>query len=254
MLEPQQILDVRWVKRGAIFSEEYLILWKHLSKEDATWEPKNMLLQNFPSLELEDKHPLDESKEDDNEQGKDRAIGNRARRSVRWNAENGSHNNYNREGSCRTSRDNGDNNRPFLSKIAKLEFLRFSGDDPSEWINRGEANQWWQWLRKSFDEERGPITWEIFEDEIRARFGPPNSEDFDEALSRVKQMGLLRDYQREFEKLKNRVRGWTQKALVGTFIGGLKPEVADGIRMFKPQSVKEAINLAKMRDDQLTRQ
>ncbi|WKA00247.1 hypothetical protein VitviT2T_018626 [Vitis vinifera] len=37
-------------------------------------------------------------------------------------------------------------------------------------------------------------------------------------------------------------------------MGGLKPEVADGIRMFKPQSVKETISLAKMRDDQLARQ
>ena len=41
---------------------------------------------------------------------------------------------------------------------------------------------------------------------------------------------------------------------MGTFMGDLKPEVADGIRMFKPQSVKEAISLAKMRDDQLARQ
>ena len=50
------------------------------------------------------------------------------------------------------------------------------------------------------------------------------------------------------------MQGWTQKALVGTFMGGLKPEIADGIRMFKPQSVKEAISLARMRDDQITRQ
>jgi hypothetical protein len=41
-------------------------------------------------------------------------------------------------------------------------------------------------------------------------------------------------------------------ALVGTFIGGLKVEIVDGIRMFKPQALKEAINLARMRDDQLT--
>ena len=118
----------------------------------------------------------------------------------------------------------------------------------------GEANQWWQWFRKAFAEGQGSISWEAFEDEVRARFGPPDSEDFDEALSRVRQTGTLRDYQREFERLGNRVRGWTQKALVGTFMGGLKPEVADGIRMFKPQSVKEAISLAKMRDDQLGRQ
>ena len=40
------------------------------------------------------------------------------------------------------------------------------------------------------------------------------------------------------------MQGWTQKALVGTFIGGLKPEIADGIRMFKPQPTKEVISLA----------
>lgn len=98
------------------------------------------------------------------------------------------------------------------------------------------------------------ISWEKFEEELWARFGPSECENFDEALSRVKQQGNLRDYQREFEKLGNRVQGWTQKALVGTFMGGLKAEIADGIRMFKPQSLKEVTNLARMRDDQLTRQ
>ncbi|RVW13640.1 hypothetical protein CK203_088827 [Vitis vinifera] len=81
----------------------------------------------------------------------------------------------------------------------------------------GEANQWWHSLK-------------------------------DQAT------GTLRDYQREFEKLGNRVQGWTHKALVGTFMGGLKAEIADGIQMFKPQSLKEVINLARMRDDQLARE
>ena len=40
------------------------------------------------------------------------------------------------------------------------------------------------------------------------------------------------------------MREWTQKALIGTFLGSLKPEIADGIRMFKPQSTKEVISLA----------
>ncbi|KAL6350705.1 hypothetical protein AAG906_028162 [Vitis piasezkii] len=135
-----------------------------------------------------------------------------------------SHNNYQQEGSHRTNRDTGENIRPFSSKIAKLEFPRFSGDDPTEWLNR--VDQFFEFQEIAAD-QKGSISWEAFEDEVRARFGPPDSEDFDEALSR---------------------------ALVGTFMGGLKPEVADGIRMFKPQSVKEAISLAKMRDDQLARQ
>jgi hypothetical protein len=52
----------------------------------------------------------------------------------------------------------------------------------------------------------------------------------------VKQGGSLCDYQKEFERFGNRVQGWTQKALVGTFMGGLKTEIAEGIRMFKPNT------------------
>ncbi|KAJ0024259.1 hypothetical protein Pint_07321 [Pistacia integerrima] len=40
--------------------------------------------------------------------------------------------------------------------------------------------------------------------------------------------------------------------MVGTFMGGLKAEIANGIRMFKPQSLRDTINLARMRDDQLS--
>lgn len=59
LLEPLKILDVRRVKRCQSFHEEWLILWKHISAEDATWEPKEVILQQFPSLEFEDKHPYE---------------------------------------------------------------------------------------------------------------------------------------------------------------------------------------------------
>lgn len=42
-----------------------------------------------------------------------------------------------------------------------------------------------------------------------------------------------------------------QKALVGTFMGGLKPEIFGAIQIFKPQSLKEAIGLVQMCNDQL---
>lgn len=44
-----------------------------------------------------------------------------------------------------------------------------------------------------------------------------------------------------------------QKALVGTFMGGLKSEILDVIHLFKPQSLKETIDLARMPNDQLLR-
>ncbi|KAG8658352.1 hypothetical protein MANES_03G138751v8 [Manihot esculenta] len=166
----------------------------------------------------------------------------------------------------------------FTSKLAKIEFPKFSGDDPTEWMTRveqffdyqktdtsekvylasyhlqGEANQWWRWLKRSYEEEGKEVSWDTFVEELWSRFGPTECEDFDESLSKIRQTGPLRDYQREFEWLGNKVKGWTQKAPVGTFMGGLKIEISDGIRMFTPKTLKEAINYARMRDEQLQRQ
>ena len=69
---------------------------------------------------------------------------------------------------------------------AKLDFPRHAGDDPTIWLDRmvqyfdyqgtpedhkvtlavfhleGEANQWWQWMKKVHREGNQVITWEIF--------------------------------------------------------------------------------------------
>ena len=123
----------------------------------------------------------------------------------------------------------------FSSKLARLEFPRFTGSGPTEWFTRvkqffdyqvtpgsqkvplasyhmeGEANQWWKWLKRAYKEENQEITWELFQDELWARFGPTEDEDYDEALSKIKQTGSLRDYQREFERLGNKVKGCHRK-------------------------------------------
>lgn len=82
--------------------------------------------------------------------------------------ESPSHHNTERDGFSRTNRDDNDGGRSiFSSKMAKLEFPRYSGEDPTEWFNRvsqcfkyqgtpeaqkvslasfhleAEANQWW---------------------------------------------------------------------------------------------------------------
>ena len=53
-------------------------------------------------------------------------------------------------------------------------------------------------VKKNFPGGGTVITWEFFEDEIGARFGPTGAKDFDEALSRIKKTGSLQDYQRAF--------------------------------------------------------
>lgn len=58
LLEPQTILDFRWIKQGTQLIEECLVQWKHLPMDEATWEPKQQLQTLFPHLNLEDKVPL----------------------------------------------------------------------------------------------------------------------------------------------------------------------------------------------------
>ncbi|KAJ8759322.1 hypothetical protein K2173_006842 [Erythroxylum novogranatense] len=135
----------------------------------------------------------------------------------------------------------------FASKLAKIEFPKFSGDDPTEWMTRVDQffdyqktdNSKKVWLKQTYQEEGNEISWDIFVEELWSRFGPTECEDFDESLSKIRQIGPL---------------WWTQKALVGTFMGGLKTKISDGIRMLKPKTLKEAINYAQMRDEQLQRQ
>lgn len=69
----------------------------------------------------------------------------------------------------------------------------------------------------------------------------------------MKQSGPLHEYHKKFKKLDNRVLSWTQKALVGTFIGELKPKIAEDIQMFMPKKLKETTSLVCMREDQLNR-
>ncbi|KAK6940972.1 Retrotransposon gag domain [Dillenia turbinata] len=92
-------------------------------------------------------------------------------------------------------------------------------------------------LRHNRAEFKDNVEGELFEEELWARFGSTNCEDFDEALSKIKQIGSLRDYEKEFERLGNWVQGWTQKALVGTFMGGLNTEIVNGWSFYRTMRV-----------------
>nr|GLL19764.1 hypothetical protein CK203_107764 [Ipomoea trifida] len=165
----------------------------------------------------------------------------------------------------------------FLPRFNRLEFPKFSGDDPTEWCNRvaqffefhdvpesqrvaiaayhleEKANQWWQWVLRTYTRENREITWSLFEEELWARFGPPEGTEFNEALKKLQQTGSLHDYHEEFERLGNRVHGWSEEALLGVYMGGLKSELADVVRMFRPKILRDAMAWARMKDDQLQR-
>ena len=57
-LEPDSVVDTRWLKRGDSIIEQSLICWKKLPLKEATWEDTTMIHQQFPTLTLGDKASL----------------------------------------------------------------------------------------------------------------------------------------------------------------------------------------------------
>lgn len=93
---------------------------------------------------------------------------------------------------------------------------------------------------------------EEFGPALCTRFGPTEYEDFDRKLSHLKQTGTVEDYRAEFERLANRVQ-WEEKALLGCFMGGLKESISDEMQAFRPQSMAQAIGLARLQEEKLSR-
>ncbi|KAG7588776.1 Reverse transcriptase domain [Arabidopsis suecica] len=132
-------------------------------------------------------------------------------------------------------------------RAARLDFPRFHSGDPTEWLSKvkqyfeyhemphtqlvrftafhldGIANGWWQTTLKALRNDG------------------------------IRQTGSLEAYQEEFERLHNKVYGWSQEALVGAFMNRLQYSIANGIRMFQPKSLPEVINYTRLMEGQLQR-
>ncbi|CAA0820322.1 Unknown protein, partial [Striga hermonthica] len=115
----------------------------------------------------------------------------------------------------------------------------------------GEANVWWQWLTRIYRKRQQIITWDVFERELLTRFGTTDYHNYNEALTRIRQTGSLREYSREFERLACRVRDWPEEALVGAFIDGLKFDLAAEVRLERPDTMHDAMEVARRREDHL---
>ncbi|CAL1393343.1 unnamed protein product [Linum trigynum] len=63
-LEPLEVLDTKWVRRGGRLRETSLVRWRHGSPEDATWEDTETSHQTYPTFDIED-HVVSEGGRDD---------------------------------------------------------------------------------------------------------------------------------------------------------------------------------------------
>ena len=158
------------------------------------------------------------------------------------------------------------NTDPHFSQHLKLNFPRFNGEDPINWIYRveqyfefqnivaetqvqlasfhheGIALQWHRWLTKF----RGPLSWNDFTKAILLRFGPTEYEDPSEALSRLKQTTTVAAYQEAFEGLSHQVDRLPEPFLIGCFIVGLRDDIRLDVKIKQPRTLASAIGVARL--------
>ncbi|KAJ8627671.1 hypothetical protein MRB53_020978 [Persea americana] len=156
------------------------------------------------------------------------------------------------------------------TRSMKLEFPRFDGTNPSSWLFKakqyfcyhqvpedqwltvaslnmeGDAMEWYQW----YNDYSPGATWGQFVLAMDARFGPTKSEDFAGKLSKLRPTSAVLDYQREFQRLSNRVKGLSEPYLVNLYLSGLEDDIRIGVQKLSPTNLPNALSLARLREEE----
>ncbi|GKV50520.1 hypothetical protein SLEP1_g57222 [Rubroshorea leprosula] len=162
---------------------------------------------------------------------------------------------------------------PLTSKIAKIEFPKFNGEELKDWLYKcnqyfridgtpdehkahlasinleGKAMKWHQ----SFLEIKGEqvlSNWEEYVEGLKARFGEKAYEDPMSDLISLKQTGTVEEFQEQFDTLFPRT-GINEKQAVSFFLSGLRREIEISVRMFKPQTLYDAYALARLQESSI---
>ncbi|PIN03993.1 hypothetical protein CDL12_23478 [Handroanthus impetiginosus] len=156
------------------------------------------------------------------------------------------------------------------SSMPKVEFPYFDGTEPRAWVRqsrwyfnivhtfpeeqkvsfavvhfRGKAELWFQNLL----EERSMPSWEELIVLVMERFDDLEPALVVGELSRLQQMGTVGDYYERFEDLKSHVmvfhKELKESYFVHNFISGLKEEIKGSVLAAKPQTLSQAVSIAK---------
>ncbi|GAU42093.1 hypothetical protein TSUD_134770 [Trifolium subterraneum] len=112
----------------------------------------------------------------------------------------------------------------------------------------GDALGWYQWIFNN----HLLMTWEAFTGDLEVRFGPSTYDNHQQALFKLKQTTSVADYQRDFERLCNRVTGLSPTAIIDCFVSGLKFYIQNELAIHRPTTISQAIGLAKLIESKST--
>ncbi|GJS18308.1 putative mitochondrial protein [Tanacetum coccineum] len=153
------------------------------------------------------------------------------------------------------------------TRLAKLEFPKFSGDDVKGWVFRCEQffildqvieaekvhlisihlyDKALLWHTQFLKSQGGFVTWEDYKQAVLARFGTVTDDPMSE-LKNLKYETTARAYEDAFDDLLSRIE-ISEDHAISLFIGGLPVEIAMAVRMFKPRKLADAYCLTNLQE------
>ena len=154
-----------------------------------------------------------------------------------------------------------------LPRYSRFEFPLYDGkQDPLAWLSRcdhffrhqhipktekveiasyhldEDAQVWFLKLER----DRPDISWEEFKRQCHLRFGPSIQSNKLGALSKLRQVTTVEDYQRQFEQLAARAGPLTSEQELEIFISGLQEYIAIEVELHRPRDLTSAMSLARL--------
>lgn len=154
----------------------------------------------------------------------------------------------------------------------KLDFPKFDGFDPLQWLFRAEQFSsyyetsdaqkltivavhfegpvvpWFQMLQKA----NLIPTWAALAQAIEKQFGPSQFDSPRAQLFKLSQTNSVADYYTQFMTLANRVEGLTEPALLDCFISGLWDPIRRDVIAQSPPTLLRAVSLACLFDEKVS--
>lgn len=92
----------------------------------------------------------------------------------------------------------------------------------------------------------GEVSWEALKEGLHARYGLTLFEDFFGDLSKLEQVGSMRDYQVQFERLLSRVGRLAPEHQIACFVSSLKEDIRTDMQATQPTSLSTVMSLERL--------
>lgn len=106
----------------------------------------------------------------------------------------------------------------------------------------GQALTWFQWMLQN----QQLFTWPALAKSLGQRFGPSSLINPQTTLFKLRQTTTVEEYQSLFENTSNSITNLPPDVVLNYFISGLKTHIKNELLLLRPNSISDAIELAKL--------